>query len=538
MVNFEDKLSAQYGLQNYNNSNALYVNKTGYKAVENAEWKCLSGCSTSGKTFNQVSDYSASEFCDASYGNCTVILGVNWTPINYNISYDLVGGSVSTSNPSSYTIESNNITLNNPTKAGYTFTGWTGSNGSSPNKTVTIIKGSTGNKSYTANWEASTYTITYNANGGSGAPSSQTENVGTSTTLSSTIPTYKSGTTYLQFTGWNTKSDGTGTNYSAGADYSGSSNVTLYAQWHTHTWNAIGNTFFGTGGQFTCGYIHTRAYHYYCGGCGMSVRHYNNKHGLTSESSGYISPMACPAYISLSTFFDDSSLFNSNDVYDVSAVVAWGGIYNGGSKLPSSSKPATNSSEHKPNISISSIRVGSETGSHYDGSWANQSIYATVSYSGNGPAIDLSTLQYGFNNSWITLTSSNTPSISSTSCLDVVRFQTQNTTIYYKICDVKSNCATTSFDLKQDMNEPSCEITYTTIGKKAILTVTGSDAYSGLAASPYSWTSASSGFSTTKTKTVITSGTYYAWVKDAAGNVGSCSTYVTVGTGTITPTIK
>ena len=73
-------------------------------------------------------------------------------PIKYTITYNLDGGEA-TSNPTEYTIESEEITLNNPSKAGYIFKGWTGSNGETPQTRVKIEKGSTGNKEYTANWE-------------------------------------------------------------------------------------------------------------------------------------------------------------------------------------------------------------------------------------------------------------------------------------------------------------------------------------------------------------------------------------------------
>ena len=74
----------------------------------------------------------------------------------YTISYTLNGGNAT--NPTSYNVETNTITLNNPTKTGYTFAGWTGSNGSTKQTTVTIPKGSTGDKSYTANYTANKYT--------------------------------------------------------------------------------------------------------------------------------------------------------------------------------------------------------------------------------------------------------------------------------------------------------------------------------------------------------------------------------------------
>ena len=62
-------------------------------------------------------------------------------PHGYKVTYDLAGGSVSTANPTTYNIESADITLNNPSRTGYTFTGWTGSNGTTPQTSVKITKG-------------------------------------------------------------------------------------------------------------------------------------------------------------------------------------------------------------------------------------------------------------------------------------------------------------------------------------------------------------------------------------------------------------
>ena len=86
------------------------------------------------------------------------------------------------------------------------------------------------------------YKVTYNANGGTGAPSQQTKYYGTSLTLSKTIPTR----TGYQFKNWNTAQDGSGTAYSAGGTYKGNKAVTLYAQWtkleYPVTYNANGGT--------------------------------------------------------------------------------------------------------------------------------------------------------------------------------------------------------------------------------------------------------------------------------------------------------
>ena len=116
-----------------------------------------------------------------------------WEVVNYSISYNLNGGTVE-GNPNSYTVESN-ITLKNPTKEGYTFAGWSGTDISGTEKTVTI-KNATGNREYTANWTANQYTITFDTDGGSEV-ASITQDYGTAITKPAN-PT-KEGYT---FTGW------------------------------------------------------------------------------------------------------------------------------------------------------------------------------------------------------------------------------------------------------------------------------------------------------------------------------------------------
>ena len=95
-----------------------------------------------------------------STGNRTYT--ATWTPVNYTINYDLNGGTVAVSNPTSYNIETPTFALNNPIRLGYVFAGWTGSNGTTPQKNVSIYKGSTGNKFYKANWTAADVGYTVN----------------------------------------------------------------------------------------------------------------------------------------------------------------------------------------------------------------------------------------------------------------------------------------------------------------------------------------------------------------------------------------
>ena len=83
-----------------------------------------------------------------------------WEINQYTIIYDLAGGTVE-GNPDTYTIKAGAFTLKNPTKSGYTFTGWSGTGlDGENNMTVTIPTGSTGNRTYTAHWR-------YNGGGGS-----------------------------------------------------------------------------------------------------------------------------------------------------------------------------------------------------------------------------------------------------------------------------------------------------------------------------------------------------------------------------------
>ncbi len=130
----------------------------------------------------------------------TVTLYAQWAPITYNISYDLAGGSVATANPTTYHIETATFTLNNPTRTGYTFAGWTGSNGTTPQTTVTINQGSIGDRSFTANWAPITYNISYDLGGGSVATANPTSYNVTTSTFTLNNPT-KTGYTFAGWTG-------------------------------------------------------------------------------------------------------------------------------------------------------------------------------------------------------------------------------------------------------------------------------------------------------------------------------------------------
>ena len=144
---------------------------------------------------------------------------------------------LSATSGTTYTASKSNVKQNGGTKVAYisskTYT--YNKTTSSQSKTVTakiVYSGSshdgtsTASKTFTIPALAK-YTISFNANGGSGAPSSVSKYYGKSVALPTTKPTREN----YAFVSWNTKADGTGTTYKAGATYSANANATLYAQW-------------------------------------------------------------------------------------------------------------------------------------------------------------------------------------------------------------------------------------------------------------------------------------------------------------------
>jgi len=96
------------------------------------------------------------------------VIKAGWKPVKYSIEYDLAGGSeeAGKENPVEYTVESDDITLENPVRPDYMFKGWTSSDITEPEMEITIPAGSIGDRKYTANWTPVIYTIEYFLNDG------------------------------------------------------------------------------------------------------------------------------------------------------------------------------------------------------------------------------------------------------------------------------------------------------------------------------------------------------------------------------------
>lgn len=114
-----------------------------------------------------------------------------------------------------------------PTRNGYGFKGWSTSSTGSVAYQPGGQYGDDVTRTLYAVWQAGSYTVAYNANGGSGAPSTQTKTHGVNLTLSSTKPTRANYT----FLGWGTSSGSTTVAYSPGSTYSLNDSITLYAIW-------------------------------------------------------------------------------------------------------------------------------------------------------------------------------------------------------------------------------------------------------------------------------------------------------------------
>lgn len=138
-------------------------NQTSYQAlIKSGEYYVWSH-----KFGNQVGTSEHTIYVKDALGNATSYkLTVGNTDSNiYNINYNLNGGTMS-GQKRSYTV-TDSFTLSQPTKTGYTFTGWTGSNGSTANRSVFVGVGTRGNLTYTANYVHNNYNVTIMPNGGS-----------------------------------------------------------------------------------------------------------------------------------------------------------------------------------------------------------------------------------------------------------------------------------------------------------------------------------------------------------------------------------
>lgn len=255
------------GLLNINNKNSLYMERTGYHYKPAAQWNTKAD--GSGISLNQATSYSGKTLAAkltvnlANSTEKTVNLYANWEPNSYTITFDGNGGTLpaglTTLTPS---YETTNYyswgQLAQTSRTGYTLKGYY--DATSGGNQIYEIKNSAGvaisgaywnsnNKwiylgdvTAYAQWIPNTYTVTYDANGGTGSMSSSTVTYDTNFMTRQNTFTREG----YRFKGWNEKADGTGTAWNIGSSSTGTyesgnywkwsgvnyaKNITLYAQW-------------------------------------------------------------------------------------------------------------------------------------------------------------------------------------------------------------------------------------------------------------------------------------------------------------------
>lgn len=147
--------------------------------------------------------------------------------VSYTVSFNANGGTGAPGSQTRWYGEVIYLSSTRPTRTGYIFQGWA----KSPSGRVEYNPGSAygldANTTFYAIWSPETYTISFNANGGSDAPGNQTKTYGQTLTLSSTRPTR----TNYNFIGWGTSSGSTTAEYQPGGSYTSNGDATLYAIW-------------------------------------------------------------------------------------------------------------------------------------------------------------------------------------------------------------------------------------------------------------------------------------------------------------------
>ncbi|MBQ7308190.1 MAG: leucine-rich repeat protein, partial [Clostridia bacterium] len=176
-------------------------------------------------------------------GNVT--LSAKFILITYNISYNTYGGTVPSSNKTTYTVETPTFNLNNPIKQDYDFIGWIGTSGldaegviENPQMLVTIEQGSIGDREFTSKYTPTVYSLTYNLSGGVLATANPKEFTVETLDINLNSPTRKGYT----FDGWKDDAKNIGTYFDC-SEYHANTVLTALFTANVYT---INYTFTGT----------------------------------------------------------------------------------------------------------------------------------------------------------------------------------------------------------------------------------------------------------------------------------------------------
>lgn len=216
----------EYTITYENVTGATNTNPTTY-TVEDAI--TLAAATKDGYTFDGWKDAEGNTVTSIAAGTTgDITLTAAWTVIDYNITYNLDGGTNAEENPATYTVE-NAVTFAAPTKAGYTFKGWVDANG---DPITGIAAGTIGDVEVTATWEIIKYTITYDPEGGTTDPSIVVEY-----TVNDTVPLSTPTKPGYTFDGWVDAEGNKLTEIPVGT----TGDITLTATWTPIQYNIIYN---------------------------------------------------------------------------------------------------------------------------------------------------------------------------------------------------------------------------------------------------------------------------------------------------------
>lgn len=212
------------------NANGGSVSTSSKKVYINTPYGTLPTPTRSGYTFNgwYTAASGGTKITDTTNVTLTAnqTLYAHWTPNTCTVHLNTQGGGISTTDIT-VTCGSTYGTIPTPSKPGYTFDGWYTALSGGTKVTSSTIVTNTSNHTLYARWTAKTYTITYDANGGSGAPAAQSKTHDVALTLSDTVPTREG----CGFGGWATSAKKDIAEYWPHSSYTGNSNQTLYAIW-------------------------------------------------------------------------------------------------------------------------------------------------------------------------------------------------------------------------------------------------------------------------------------------------------------------
>ena len=287
---------------------------------------------------------------------------------SYTVSYNANGGSGAPSSQTKWYGKTLTLSSTKPTRSGYTFQGW---GTSASDTTVDYSAGG----SYTTNagdtlyaiWKK-TITLTYNANGGSGAPGSQSATVYNATTsnkftLSSTKPT-RTGYTFL---GWSTSSSATSASYSAGGSVTLSSSDTLYAIWKIITYTVS----YKANGGSNAPSAQTKTY-----GKTLTLSSAKpTRTGYTFQGWGTSASDTSVDYAAGGSYTANAAI----TLYAIWKIITYTVSYkaNGGSNAPSAQTKT-----YGVNLTLTSS-IPSRSGYNFKG-WSTSASSSTVSYSAGG----------------------------------------------------------------------------------------------------------------------------------------------------------